>query len=145
VVPWFVRWVSRGIALAAVLGAVPACTSDGCKLEAVTITWPAQPMSQSVSVEVDVGGVHLTTSCPHASATYGMDSSGGSYACDDHSLELLSTTLDLNATKTATVTLTTDAGQVLAKDVVVTLGPLVIENSDMEPGYCSRDGTLVVM
>jgi hypothetical protein len=99
----------------------------------------------SLSVEVDVSGVHLATSCPHALATFGADSSAGSYACDDQTLFFQVSDLDLSGAKTATVSLTTDAGQVLAKDVVVNLGPLVIENSDMEPGYCSRDGTLVLM
>src|SRR5271154_2150384 len=115
------------VALLSSMGWVSAC-SNGCNasLTAVNVQWNPSPQLAPMSVEVDMGNITINARCPR-----GGDQipSGGSYSCTAYILLMLIPNLDLANTKMVTVTMTTDAGQVLAKDMVVGLGPIFMESS----------------
>jgi len=95
-----------------------------------------------MTVSVNVGAMTLIAQCPSGDAAL---ASGATFFCTSEVFSIHVPNLDLTRTNTIVVTVTMNTGQVLAKDVVIDLGPVVDENSDEMPGACSRSTRMTLM
>jgi hypothetical protein len=138
----------RGLAIVSMLAALsftPAC-GNGCDDadSQIDISWRPSPVSEAITVEVDVGALVLTANCP----SMGDQSipMAGSYSCNSDSLLLLIPNLDLSSTKTVSVTVTTTAtGEVRGQNQALPLGPASMTDPDGAPGHCDRAAIVTLM
>ncbi len=134
-------WVGGLLALA-ICAIEPAC-SEQCSPQMTSIDLGLTPaQSGSFTVDVVVDGQTLTAVCP---AQSGSLDNGVGYFCGPDLLVLQIPNLDLAGTNKVTVTVTTSAGQVLTKDMSVSLGAVEKDNSDETPGHCARAGGVTLM
>ncbi len=129
----------------AALTFIPAC-NVGCDdaNSQIDISWRPSPVSEAITVEVDVGSLVLTANCP----SIGDQSIplAGSYSCTSDVLLLLIPNLDLSSTNTVSVTITTTAtGEVRAQNQALTLGPVSMTDPDGAPGHCDRAAVVTLM